>query len=78
MKLKDPHSYEDTIIALEAVMKLLEKRRSKNPNAGACLWKAPGARIIVRLTPADAKLIPGAVFIGGPCDRVTDEGSLYQ
>jgi hypothetical protein len=77
MKVKDPHSYEDTVIALEAVMKLLEKRSAKNPNAGACLWKASGARIIVRLTPADARLIPGAVFIGGPCDQASEESTLF-
>jgi hypothetical protein len=54
--------------ALEAALKVLEKKSSQVADAGACLWTGrDGKNICVRISPEDCEKIPGAVFIGGDC-----------
>ena len=68
MKAPDPSSYEDTVLALEATLLLLQSKSRKNKGTGACVWQArSGTTICVKLLPGDCDKIPGAKFVGGEC-----------
>jgi hypothetical protein len=62
---------DDAVSALEAALRIIEKKSLQKAEAGATLWVKPdGSNICVRMTPEDAARIRGALFIGGPCRDV--------
>ena len=65
------NSCDDAVAALEAALRIIEKKSLQKADAGAALWMRPdGTSICVRILPDDCARIPGAVFIGGQCRDV--------
>lgn len=65
------NTHDDAVAALEAALRILEKKSLQKADAGAVLWMKPdGDAICVRLAPEDAASIKGCVFLGGTCRDV--------
>jgi hypothetical protein len=74
METLKPNTPVSTMNALEAALKLLERKSAQKAEVGACLWiDGEGKRYCFKLTPEDCEKIPGLIYIGGPCKDIVDK-----